>query len=238
LKAQDFIAQNQALLDAREALPLVDAVLEHYAESAIAFSGAEDVVLIDLARRTGRSFRVFCLDTGRLHAETYRYIERVREHFGIAIDVLNPDARQVQALVREKGLFSFLADGHQECCGVRKVNPLRNYLGTLDAWLTGQRRDQSPGTRSTLAMLEVDSFTGRASQPLLKVNPLTWLSSDDIWQYIRDRGIPYNELHERGFRSIGCEPCTRATLPGQHEREGRWWWEEQTRKECGLHARG
>lgn len=238
MEAQDFISHCQSLLEARDALALVDAVLERYSASAIAFSGAEDVVLIDLAKRTGRPFCVFCLDTGRLHAETYRYIERVREHYGIAIDVLCPDAQELQALVREKGLFSFYADGHQECCGIRKVNPLRKYLGTLDAWLTGQRRDQSPGTRSTLGMLEIDSFTGRSGSPLIKANPLTWLTSDEVWQYIRERGIPYNELHSRGFRSIGCEPCTRTTLPGQHEREGRWWWEEQTRKECGLHARG
>jgi len=237
LEAQEFISRSQSLLEARDPLALVDAVLAAYANCAIAFSGAEDVVLIDLAKRTGRPFQVFCLDTGRLHPETYRYLEQVREHYGLTIDVLHPDTQQVQDLVRAKGLFSFFVDGHQECCGIRKVNPLRKHLAGLDAWLTGQRRDQSPGTRSTLEMLEVDGFAGQSGKPLLKSNPLTWLSSDEVWQYIRDRGVPYNELHAQGFRSIGCEPCTRATLPGQHEREGRWWWEEQTRKECGLHAR-
>jgi len=237
LEAQVFISRSQSLLDGRDPLALVDAVLATYSKCAIAFSGAEDVVLIDLAKRTGRPFRVFCLDTGRLHPETYRYLERVREHYGLTIDVLHPDTQQVEDFVRAKGLFSFFVDGHQECCGIRKVSPLRKHLAGLDAWLTGQRRDQSPGTRSTLEMLEVDSFTGQSGKPLLKANPLTWLSSDEVWQYIRERGVPYNELHAQGFRSIGCEPCTRATLPGQHEREGRWWWEEQTRKECGLHSR-
>jgi len=237
MDARSIIASAGQLLESPDPLALVDHVLEQCPSSAIAFSGAEDVVVIDLAKRTGREFAVFCLDTGRLHAETYRYIERVREHYGIEIQMLFPDTEQLQVLTRTKGLFSFFADGHQECCSIRKVTPLRRHLAQLDGWLTGQRRDQSPGTRSSLEMLEVDTFKGRLGEPLLKANPLTWMTSDQVWAYIRDRGLPYNELHSRGFRSIGCEPCTRATLPGQHEREGRWWWEEQTRKECGLHSR-
>jgi phosphoadenosine phosphosulfate reductase len=237
MDAKEAIASAAELIESRDPLAVVDYVLSAAPESAIAFSGAEDVVVIDLAHRTGKPYRVFCLDTGRLHAETYRYIEQVRNHYQIELDVLAPDTVEVQELVRSKGLYSFFADGHQECCGVRKVRPLRRYLAGLDAWLTGQRRDQSPGTRSSLELLEVDGFTGRSGGPLLKANPLTWMSSDDVWRYIRDRGIPYNELHAKGYKSIGCEPCTRATLPGQHEREGRWWWEEQTKKECGLHAR-
>ncbi len=206
-------------------------------EVAISFSGAEDVVLIDMAARTGLPYRVFTLDTGRLHPETYRLLEQVRERYGIAIEVTFPDAGEVTALSSDKGLFSFYEDGHQECCQARKVRPLRKKLATLDAWVTGQRRDQSESTRGGLEVVEVDpAFSGRGEQ-LLKFNPLANWSSRRVWEYIREHEVPYNPLHERGYISIGCEPCTRAVLPNQHERNGRWWWEEEGHKECGLHAR-
>ncbi len=163
-------------------------------------------------------------------------MKKVREHYKISIEVLSPDAQQVQDLVREKGLFSFYKDGHSECCGVRKIAPLKRKLSTVKAWATGQRRDQSPGTRSNVAAVELDAAFSTAEQPLYKFNPLAQMSSEDVWAYIRMLELPYNSLHERGFISIGCEPCTRPVLPNQHEREGRWWWEEATQKECGLHA--
>ena len=202
----------------------------------LSFSGAEDVVLLDMAWKINPQVKVFSLDTGRLHPETYQFIEKVREHYKISIEVLSPDAQQVQDLVREKGLFSFYRDGHSECCGVRKIAPLKRKLSTVKAWATGQRRDQSPGTRSNVAAVELDAAFSTAEQPLYKFNPLTQMSSEDVWAYIRMLELPYNSLHERGFISIGCEPCTRPVLPNQHEREGRWWWEEATQKECGLHA--
>ncbi|HZJ95720.1 MAG TPA: phosphoadenylyl-sulfate reductase [Thiopseudomonas sp.] len=202
----------------------------------LSFSGAEDVVLVDMAWKINPQVNVFSLDTGRLHPETYQFIEQVREHYQINIDVLSPDAQQVENLVREKGLFSFYKDGHSECCGVRKIAPLKRKLSTVKAWATGQRRDQSPGTRSQVAAVELDTAFSTAEQPLYKFNPLANMSSDEIWAYIRMLELPYNSLHERGFISIGCEPCTRPVLPNQHEREGRWWWEEATQKECGLHA--
>jgi phosphoadenosine phosphosulfate reductase len=215
---------------------IVDAVLELYGDSAvIAFSGAEDVALVDLAVRSGRPFSVMTLDTGRLHPETYRFIDRVRTHYGIEIRALYPDTVSVEALVRKKGLFSFYADGHHECCGIRKVEPLRRALRDYRAWLTGQRRDQSP-TRTNVAVFELDRAHGSPESPLLKANPLAGWSLPQTWQYLRDRGVPYNELHDRGFVSIGCEPCTRAPRPGEHERAGRWWWEEATQRECGLHT--
>ncbi|MGE0320768.1 MAG: phosphoadenylyl-sulfate reductase [Polyangiaceae bacterium] len=202
----------------------------------IAFSGAEDVALIHMAAKSAESFRVFCLDTGRLHAETYRFIEKVRQHYGVEIEMLFPDALSVESLVRKKGLFSFYDDGHHECCGVRKVAPLRRALSDFSAWMTGQRRDQSP-TRSDVELLEEDAaFTGKGSV-LYKFNPLAGWSQSQVWQYIRTESVPYNELHDQGFISIGCEPCTRATRPGEHERAGRWWWEESTQRECGLHVR-
>jgi phosphoadenosine phosphosulfate reductase len=142
----------------------------------------------------------------------------------------------VEKLVREKGLFSFYNDGHQECCGIRKVEPLRRALSTLNAWVTGQRRDQSPSTRAEVPVVQADPTFSTPDHELIKFNPLANWSSQQVWDYIRENAVPYNPLHERGFISIGCEPCTRAVLPGQHEREGRWWWEEATKKECGLHS--
>ncbi len=210
---------------------------EHFGDELwISFSGAEDVVLVDMAWKINPNVRVFTLDTGRLHPQTYRFIEAVREHYGIAIEVLSPEAAAVEALVKEKGLFSFYKDGHGECCGVRKIAPLKRKLSTVKAWATGQRKDQSPGTRSQVAVLELDGAFSTAENPLYKFNPLANMSSEEVWGYIRMLELPYNSLHEQGFISIGCEPCTRPVLPNQHEREGRWWWEEATHKECGLHA--
>ncbi|WP_439858788.1 phosphoadenylyl-sulfate reductase [Pseudomonas sp. MBLB4136] len=210
---------------------------EHFGDELwISFSGAEDVVLVDMAWKLNKQVKVFSLDTGRLHPETYRFIDQVREHYGIAIEVLSPDATALETMVKAKGLFSFYKDGHEECCGIRKIAPLRKKLATVKAWATGQRRDQSPGTRSQVAAVEIDGAFSTADKPLYKFNPLAQMSSEDVWAYIRMLELPYNSLHERGFISIGCEPCTRPVLPNQHEREGRWWWEEATQKECGLHA--
>ncbi len=216
---------------------VVDRALELFGDDiAISFSGAEDVLLIEYAQQSGRPYRVFSLDTGRLHPQTYRFIEAVQKHYRIRIDVCFPATEAVERLVRAKGLFSFFDDGHQECCGVRKVEPLRHQLSSLRAWMTGQRRDQSPNTRAALPLVEHDvAFKGQAGGPLVKLNPLADMSSDQVWAAITAFEVPYNALHEEGFKSIGCEPCTRAVLPGQHEREGRWWWEQADKKECGLH---
>jgi len=138
--------------------------------------------------------------------------------------------------VRFRSYFSFYQDDHKECCSIRKVGPLRNKLATLDGWITGQRHDQSPGTRTEVPVIQIDQAFSRSDNNLLKFNPLANWSSAQVWQYIRDNDVPYNALHEQGFISIGCEPCTRPVLPNQHEREGRWWWEEATQKECGLHS--
>lgn len=215
---------------------LLDAAARFSADKiAISFSGAEDVVLIDMAHKLGLDLAVFCLDTGRLHPETYRFIEDVRSHYGITIEVLSPDATAVQNLVREKGLFSFYKDGHNECCSVRKIAPLRRKLETLDAWITGQRRDQSV-TRTDVPLEQVDKAFSSTTHTVTKFNPLAGWTSKDVWAYIRENDVPFNPLHDRGFVSIGCEPCTRAVGPHEHERAGRWWWEEATQKECGLHA--
>ena len=212
------------------------AVREFPQDLAISFSGAEDVVLVDIAAKAGGKFRVFSLDTGRLHPETYQFLERVRDHYRIPIETFFPQPDAVEKLVREKGLFSFYKDGHKECCGVRKVEPLVRALKPLKAWITGQRRDQSPGTRAEVPVVQLDPTFGSPERQLVKFNPLANWTSKDVWAYIRENDVPYNALHDRGFFSIGCEPCTRSVNPGQHEREGRWWWEEETMKECGLHA--
>lgn len=201
---------------------------------AIAFSGAEDVVLVHWASKFEQRPSFITLDTGRLHPETQRYIEDIRTHYNIDLDVLHPDPAELDALIKNKGLYSFYQDGHEECCGIRKVAPLARKLVHFDAWVTGQRRDQSP-TRREVPVVEIDSSFSTEDHQVLKINPLANWSSAQVWNTIRMLEIPYNPLHDRGYVSIGCEPCTKPIGPNQHEREGRWWWEEATIKECGLH---
>ena len=224
-------------LQGRDPAEIVELALREFSpEITVSFSGAEDVVLVDMASRVGVPFRVFTLDTGRLHGETYKFLDTVRERYDVPIDAYFPQPDPVQALVREKGLYSFYRDGHQECCGIRKVEPLRRALSEVRAYITGQRKDQSPATRDDIPLRQLDEGFAGPGQELVKFNPLANWSAAQVWRYIREHDVPYNPLHDRGFRSIGCEPCTRATHPGEHEREGRWWWEEATMKECGLHS--
>ena len=221
-------------LEGSEPKDILTTLLQKCPNTGISFSGAEDVVLIEIASKLPADIPVFTLDTGRLHPQTYEFIERVRDHYGIKIELLYPDAEKLQQLVSNKGLFSFYQDGHHECCSIRKVEPLRLRLASLDGWITGQRRDQSP-TRAKVPVVELDTSSSSASHPVIKINPLANWSSAQIWNYIRMFDVPFNSLHESGFVSIGCEPCTRPVGPNQHEREGRWWWEEATIRECGLH---
>ena len=227
------LAESYAARSPQDILAL--ALKEYSPAIGIAFSGAEDVVLIDMAVKIGVPFTVFALDTGRLHPETHQFFEKVRTHYGVRIDTILPNAEAVQLLVREKGLFSFYQDGHTECCSVRKVEPLKRALAPLGGWVTGQRKDQSPGTRANVPVVQLDKTYGTPERPLVKFNPLSHWTSKQVWDYIEIYDVPYNALHARGFVSIGCEPCTRPTTPNQHERAGRWWWEEATKKECGLH---
>jgi phosphoadenosine phosphosulfate reductase len=228
------LAAQYANSDPRDILRL--ALEEFSPEIGISFSGAEDVVLIDMAKKLDKPFRVFSLDTGRLHSETYQFLDRVQNHYDVEIDVMFPQPAAVETMVKAKGLFSFYKDGHKECCGIRKVEPLVRALTPLRAWVTGQRQDQSPGTRTAVPVVQLDRTFSSAERQLVKFNPLSLWTSKQVWNYIREYDVPYNALHDRGFVSIGCEPCTRPVNPGQHEREGRWWWEEETKKECGLHA--
>jgi phosphoadenosine phosphosulfate reductase len=228
----DEVAAAAARLAGAEPETVLRWGLERYGTAlGIAFSGAEDVVLIDMAAETGLPFSVFSLDTGRLDPETYQFIDDVRRRYGVEIAAFSPDPAALEPFVQRKGLFSFYEDGHKECCAIRKVAPLQRALAGLSAWATGQRRDQNPETRSALDVIEVDP-----TRPLVKLNPLAGWTSEQVWDYILDRNVPHNPLHARGYRSIGCAPCTRPVLPGQHEREGRWWWERADSKECGLHV--
>ncbi len=194
--------------------------------------GAEDVVVIDLLARLRPDARIFTLDTGRLHEETYDVMERIRRRYGVAIETHCPDRVALEALERGSGYFSFRDSiaARKECCRIRKVEPLRRALSGLEAWVTGLRRQQSV-TRTGVEKVEVDSQFG-----LIKVNPLADWTEPDVWDHIRKNDVPYNSLHDRGFPSIGCAPCTRAIQPGEDARAGRLWWEQPAQKECGLHA--
>ena len=208
--------------------------IERFAPSVALSSsfGAEDMVLVDMIAKIDPKTRIFTLDTGRLPQETYNVIDATRSRYGISIDVLFPQADAVQGMVAEHGvnLFYHSVENRKLCCGVRKMEPLRRALSGLEAWITGLRREQSV-TRAEVHKVEWDASNG-----LVKVNPLVDWTQEDVWNYVRAHNVPYNALHDRGYPSIGCGPCTRAVQPGEHERAGRWWWEHPETKECGLHV--
>jgi phosphoadenosine phosphosulfate reductase len=192
---------------------------------------AEDMVLTDLILKAGLPIGIFSLETGRLHKETLEVLDKVKAHYGHDIALFRPQPALVEDYVTKNGLNAFYdsVEMRKECCRVRKVEPLGRALAGNKAWITGQRRAQS-STRAELSVQEDDAAHGMA-----KFNPLADWSEQDVWQYIRDNNVPYNSLHERGYPSIGCEPCTRAIQPGEDIRAGRWWWENPESKECGLH---
>ena len=194
--------------------------------------GVEDVAVIHMLAEVRKEARVFTLDTGRLPAETYDVMERIRERYQTNLEVHFPEREAVEDLQREKGFFSFrqgVAE-RKECCGIRKVEPLNRALGTLDAWITGLRREQAV-TRTALPIVEIDESHGG----IVKVNPIATWTETKTWSFVRSNGIPYNRLHDQGYPSLGCAPCTRAIKPGEDVRAGRWWWENPETKECGLH---
>jgi len=194
--------------------------------------GAEDVVVIDLLLALRPDARIFMLDTGRLPEETYEVVEKIRNRYSTVIEVHVPTSEAVENLEREKGLFSFRENvaNRKECCQIRKVAPLRQALSGLDAWITGLRREQAP-SRSEIEKAEWDD-----TFDLFKINPLADWTEEQVWEHIERRNLPYNLLHDEGYPSIGCAPCTRAVSPGGDPRGGRWWWESVKEKECGLHA--
>lgn len=209
------------------------ALAEFHPRIALAASfGAEDVVVIDMLMKLNGGARVFTLDTGRLPYETYALMEAIRERYGLAVEVYFPQADAVEVMVRKHGvnLFYKSIENRKRCCGVRKVEPLGRALQGLEAWITGLRREQAV-TRTEVRKVEVDPDHGG----IVKVNPLADWTWAEVWEYIRAHNVPYNALHDRGYPSIGCAPCTRAVAPGEDPRAGRWWWENPETKECGLH---
>lgn len=193
---------------------------------------AEDMVLTHAIARAGLSIDIFTLDTGRLHAETLELVERVRARYGLSITLVQPDAQAVDAHVAAHGAYAFYEsiELRKACCEIRKVEPLRRALAGRPAWVTGQRREQAV-SRGELPLEEHDPVFG-----LHKFNPLAAWTEADVWRVIRAEDVPYNPLHDQGYPSIGCEPCTRAVRAGEDARSGRWWWESADAKECGLHA--
>jgi phosphoadenosine phosphosulfate reductase len=195
--------------------------------------GAEDMVLLDLIRRHELPIGIFTLDTGRLPPETYGLMQAVEERYGRCVSVFYPDALAVQRLVAATGINGFYesVDNRKACCAVRKTEPLARALAGQRAWVTGMRAAQSM-TRARLPARERD-----VSHGVEKFNPLHDWSEAEVWAYLRTEDVPYNELHDRGYPSIGCAPCTRAITTGEDIRAGRWWWENADTKECGLHVR-
>ncbi len=223
MKLDERIAQVSACLQ--------DAVAAHAPAVFASSFGAEDMVLLDLIDELGLDVDVFTLDTGRLPEETHDLIARARRHYAVPIRILFPDAAEVEAFVAAHGPNAFY-DGielRKRCCEIRKLVPLRRALQGKRLWITGLRREQSV-TRADVAVLAHDAANG-----LMKLNPLADWSEQEVWAYIEKFSVPTNELHRRGYPSIGCAPCTRAVQPGEDPRAGRWWWEQPTSRECGLH---
>ncbi len=221
----------QRLLETQQTLKQIAA---DHASVAFANSlGTEDMVLMDLITKHAPTIEIFSIDTGRLPVETYDLIERAIKHYRRKIIVYFPEQRAVESFVRINGINGFRDSvaQRQDCCHARKVEPLKRALKGRSAWITGLRRAQAV-TRKNLGVAEFDEANG-----LQKYNPLIEWSEDDVWDYINEFGVPYNALHDQGYPSIGCAPCTRAIEPGEDVRAGRWWWESAEQKECGLHIK-
>ena len=194
--------------------------------------GAEDQVLTDMIIKIDPSIRIFTLDTGRMFPETYEVLDQTNKKYGIKIEVFFPEHNRVEEMVNTKGinLFYESIENRKLCCHIRKIEPLKRAFTGLDIWICGLRKDQSV-TRFFTNAVEWDEANG-----LIKINPLIDWREKDVWAYIKEHDVPYNSLHDKGFPSIGCQPCTRAVKPGEDVRAGRWWWEQPEQKECGLHG--
>ncbi len=195
--------------------------------------GAEDQVLTHMLAKIDPSVNIFTLDTGRMFPETYDLIEKTNARYKLNINIYFPEREQVEEMVNEKGvnLFYESIENRRRCCHVRKIVPLKRALSKLDVWISGLRRSQSV-TRTTVQMVEWDE-----SNNLIKINPLLNWEEAEVWDYIKKYNVPHNALHDKGFASIGCQPCTRAIQPGEDVRAGRWWWENPKLRECGLHVK-
>ncbi|MDD3078494.1 MAG: phosphoadenylyl-sulfate reductase [Paludibacter sp.] len=209
-------------------------IREYKGQIALSSSlGVEDQALTDIIQKIDPSTRIFTLDTGRLFPETYSLIDKTNMRYGIQLEVMFPDYRELEKLVSRDGinLFYNSIEQRKACCYVRKIEPLKRAFNGLKVWICGLRREQSV-TRNNIQLVEWDEANG-----LIKLNPLINFTEQQVWEYIRANSVPYNILHDQGFPSIGCQPCTRAIKPGEDIRSGRWWWENPEQKECGLHKR-
>lgn len=235
MRLQQIYAQLPDAISPRadEAARLIARAATEYKPSALASSlSAEDMVLTDLILEHALPVDIFTLDTGRLHAETLAMIDAISERWGYRVRVFRPDEGAVTEYTGRHGLNGFYGDVdlRKRCCQLRKVEPLGRALAGRESWITGQRRAQSP-LRSRVEPQEYDR-----EHHIEKFNPLADWSEDEVWTYIRARNLPYNRLHDQGYRSIGCAPCTRPVLPNEEVRAGRWWWEPREQVECGLHV--
>lgn len=213
-------------------LDTLAAISARHSDAIFASSlAAEDMVLTHAIAQAHLPIDIFTLDTGRLHPQTLAMVDRIADRYEVALRVVKPNPQAVHEHVVQHGEFAFYesTELRKACCGIRKVEPLRRTLAGHSAWITGQHRDQSV-TRAELAEAEYDTAFG-----LQKYNPLADWTDAQVWEVIRAYDIPYNPLHDQGYPSIGCDPCTRAVKPGEHPRAGRWWWEQAASKECGLH---
>jgi len=228
-KIESYLKETGSLSAAALMEYLID---RHPGKVALSSSlGAEDQVLTHLLAGIGKPFKLFTLDTGRLFQESYDLLEITRQRYRLPFELYFPDAGQVEKMVKEKGinLFYDSVENRKICCHIRKIEPLHRALEGMEIWITGLRREQSV-TREETPILEWDD-----GLKLIKANPLIDWTEQDLWNFIREHKVPYNTLHDRGFPSIGCLPCTRAILPGEDLRAGRWWWEHPDLKECGIH---
>ncbi len=221
--------------EGKSAQEIVDYFVKSMGQDIVLASslGAEDQVLTHMVLTASPSTRVFVLDTGRLHPETYLVMAQTQKKYGMKHEVYFPNQNHIETMVRDKGINLFYESiaNRKECCHFRKVEPLKRALSTCKAWITGLRKSQGI-TRTDMTTIEWDESHG-----LLKINPLANWSEEDVWAYIKANEIPYNTLHDHRFPSIGCAPCTRAIAPGEDIRAGRWWWETPEQKECGLHIK-
>ncbi|HVV81433.1 MAG TPA: phosphoadenylyl-sulfate reductase [Kofleriaceae bacterium] len=230
-----WAAARAGAAETASAAALLAEVAARFGDGAVIATsfGVEDIVLLHLAREHAPGLTAFTIDTGRLPAETFEVMEEVRVRLGVRVETLVPDHRAVQALVDDGGWFSFRdsREARQACCAVRKLEPLRRALAGRRAWLTGLRREQGV-TRTATPALGWDDAHG-----LVKANPLASWTKAQVWAHVREHRLPYNRLHDAGYPSIGCAPCTRAVKPYEDDRAGRWWWESDEHRECGLHRR-
>lgn len=231
--------ENFALLNEWFTGVSAETVLTHFLQTykgriALASSyGAEDQILTDMIVKIDPVAKIFTLDTGRLHEETYAVMDQTNKKYGTKVDVYCPLQSELEQLYQMQGINGFResVENRKRCCQVRKIGPLQRALEGLEVWITGLRRAQSP-TRETMQLIEWDEANG-----LIKLNPLIEWSEENVWDYIKQQKVPYNTLHTQGYPSIGCAPCTRAVQEGEDIRAGRWWWENPEHKECGLHLK-